>query len=157
MKLFSAFVAVYLLVASATPSDAGTRTDDRDSGFLQAGVDSSSNYKQGVVKPIDQTDASSTDSPAQTNPGQTNSGYSDPAESTNGSQEQGLPALKGKCTLAGDYVNDTDVIKFKGTTTFGTKLWSGPLVMVKGNNLTVTGPVTEGASFTRGGYKHRRR
>ncbi|KAE9048183.1 hypothetical protein PR003_g785 [Phytophthora rubi] len=170
MKLFSAFFAVYLLVASATPSDAGTRTDDHDSGFLQAGVGSSSNYKQGVVKPIDQTDASSTDF-AQTNPGQTNSGYSDPAESINGSQEQGLPALKGKCTLAGDYVNDTDVsecdtitidslrvpagvllnltqlqdnatVKFQGTTTFGTKLWSGPLVMVKGNNLTVTGPGT---------------
>ncbi|CAI5733544.1 unnamed protein product [Hyaloperonospora brassicae] len=31
------------------------------------------------------------------------------------------------------------VIEFKGTTTFGTKMWAGPLVMVSGTDLTVKG------------------
>ncbi|CAK4669684.1 hypothetical protein AeMF1_018649 [Aphanomyces euteiches] len=75
------------------------------------------------------------------------------------------------CTLSGTYVNGTDVstcanvvisslqvpagvtldltklkdgatVTFTGTTTFGTKLWEGPLVRLTGNNLKVTGPGT---------------
>ncbi|GMF34504.1 unnamed protein product [Phytophthora lilii] len=75
------------------------------------------------------------------------------------------------CTLTGNYTEGTDVsqcstividslsvpagvmldltnvsdgasIKFEGMTTFGPKLWDGPLVKLKGNSLTVTGPGT---------------
>ncbi|CAK4622144.1 hypothetical protein AeMF1_006993 [Aphanomyces euteiches] len=75
------------------------------------------------------------------------------------------------CTLTGTYVNGTDVsscanlvisslqvpagvtlnltklqdgatVTFTGTTTFGTKLWDGPLIMLRGTNLKVNGPGT---------------
>ncbi|KAH7489256.1 hypothetical protein KRP22_011354 [Phytophthora ramorum] len=75
------------------------------------------------------------------------------------------------CTLSGNYTQGTDVsqcgtivvdslsvpagvmldltnvtdganIKFQGTTTFGQMKWDGPLVKLKGNHLTVTGPGT---------------
>ncbi|GMF34502.1 unnamed protein product [Phytophthora lilii] len=75
------------------------------------------------------------------------------------------------CTLTGNYTEGTDVsqcstividslsvpagvtldlsnvtdgasIKFEGTTTFGPKLWDGPLVKLKGNNLSVSGAGT---------------
>ncbi|KAH9121685.1 hypothetical protein AeMF1_006705 [Aphanomyces euteiches] len=75
------------------------------------------------------------------------------------------------CTLSGTYVNTTDLsacstvvvsslsvpagvtldltrlkagatVTFTGTTTFGTALWKGPLVLLSGSNLLVTGPGT---------------
>ncbi|CAK4236210.1 unnamed protein product, partial [Aphanomyces euteiches] len=75
------------------------------------------------------------------------------------------------CTLTGTYVSGTDVsscssvvisslqvpagvtldltklkdgatVTFTGTTTFGTKLWEGPLILLTGTNLKVTGPGT---------------
>ncbi|KAH9105625.1 hypothetical protein AeMF1_018620, partial [Aphanomyces euteiches] len=75
------------------------------------------------------------------------------------------------CTLSGTYVSGTDVsscssvvisslqvpagvtldltklkdgatVTFTGTTTFGTKLWEGPLILLRGTNLKVTGPGT---------------
>ncbi|CAK5021485.1 unnamed protein product [Aphanomyces euteiches] len=66
------------------------------------------------------------------------------------------------CTLSGTYVSGTDVsscssvvisslqvplkdgatVTFTGTTTFGTKLWDGPLILLTGTNLKVTGPGT---------------
>nr|KAE8930318.1 hypothetical protein PF009_g19587 [Phytophthora fragariae] len=43
-----------------------------------------------------------------------------------------------------DLTNVTDGanIKFKGTTTFGQKLWDGPFLKLRGNNLSLTGPGT---------------
>ncbi|EGZ09936.1 polygalacturonase, partial [Phytophthora sojae] len=169
---FLRLFAVSLLVASTTIIDAGTNN------LPQVQVDSSSDYKQGEVMPADQTAASSAEvsqeSPTQGNPSQTNSGNYDPAQHSGSygeSQKQTPPVFTGKCTLTGDYVNNTDVsacntividslrvpagvqlnltqlqdnakIKFQGTSTFGPKLWSGPLVKVRGNNITVTGPGT---------------
>ncbi|CAK4340453.1 unnamed protein product [Aphanomyces euteiches] len=75
------------------------------------------------------------------------------------------------CTLSGTYVSGTDIssctsvvisslqvpagvtldltklkdsatVTFTGTTTFGTKLWEGPLILLTGTNLKVTGPGT---------------
>ncbi|KAH9097416.1 hypothetical protein LEN26_017031 [Aphanomyces euteiches] len=60
------------------------------------------------------------------------------------------------CTLTGTYTNSNGLsacasvvtsslnagatVTFTGTTTFGTKLWEGPLVHLTGTNLKVTGP-----------------
>ncbi|KAH9089465.1 hypothetical protein LEN26_019138 [Aphanomyces euteiches] len=80
-------------------------------------------------------------------------------------------AAQASCTLTGTYVSGADVstcstvvissltvpagvtldltnlkdgatVSFTGTTTFGTKLWGGPLVLLSGTNLKVTGPGT---------------
>ncbi|KAH9084253.1 hypothetical protein Ae201684P_020502 [Aphanomyces euteiches] len=39
-------------------------------------------------------------------------------------------------------LKDGAAVSFTGTTTFGTKLWEGPLVLLTGTNLQVTGPGT---------------
>ncbi|EGZ29425.1 polygalacturonase [Phytophthora sojae] len=188
MKLFSAIFAVSLLVASTTIADAGgnaLQSDNCDSGFPKTSVDSSGKQGVHIVQSGggDQTGSSSTDasqnnpgqeSPSQDNPDQNNPGQNTPDQnstSSDGSQTQTPPVLKGDCILTGDYINNTDVrkcdsiivdslrvppgvtlnltklqdnakVSFKGTSTFGTKLWDGPLVKLQGNNLTVTGPGT---------------
>ena len=83
-------------------------------------------------------------------------------------QQSSSPVSSNACILTGTYKQGTDisacssitvdslrvppgvtldltktkrgaVIEFKGTTTFGTKMWAGPLVMVSGTDLTVKG------------------
>ncbi|ETP04672.1 hypothetical protein F441_18612 [Phytophthora nicotianae CJ01A1] len=184
MKFFSSVFAVSLLVTSALTIDAGTTTQvsaNRDTGFSQTGERSSTNGKHGVplIKSgFSHAESSGTDTsqsnPGQTNPDQNNPGQYTPdqnATSSDGSQEQTPPVLKGDCILTGVYINNTDVsecrsilvdslqvpagvmlnltnlhnntrISFHGTTTFGKMLWAGPLVELQGNNLTVTGPGT---------------
>ncbi|CAK4310737.1 unnamed protein product, partial [Aphanomyces euteiches] len=39
-------------------------------------------------------------------------------------------------------LKDGATVTFTGTTTFGTKLWDGPLILLTGTNLKVTGPGT---------------
>ncbi|KAL3657395.1 hypothetical protein V7S43_017714 [Phytophthora oleae] len=182
MKFFSSVFAVSLLVASALTVDAGATTqvsDNCDTGFSQTGERSKSNGgKQGV--PNTKTGFSQTgsdasqgnpnqDNPDQNNPGQTTLDQNAP--SSDGSEGQIPPVLKGDCLLTGDYINNTDVrkchnivvdnlrvpagvtlnftkiqdnatVSFRGTTTFGQMLWDGPLVKLQGNNLTITGPGT---------------
>ncbi|KAG4047290.1 hypothetical protein JG687_00018519 [Phytophthora cactorum] len=187
MKFFSSVFAVSLLVASALTIDAGTTTqvsDNCDTGFSQTGERSSTYGKQGV--PIAKSGFSLAGSsntgqnnndqsnPDQNNPDQNNPGQNTPdqnATSSDGSQEQTAPVLKGDCILTGVYINNTDVrkcdsiivdslqvpagvtlnftklkdnasVSFQGTSTFGQMLWDGPLVKLQGNNLTVTGPGT---------------
>ncbi|KAG3168440.1 hypothetical protein PC128_g19396 [Phytophthora cactorum] len=177
MKFFSSVFAVSLLVASALTIDAGTTTqvsDNCDTGFSQTGERSSTYGKQGV--PIAKSGFSLAGS---SNTGQNNNDQSNPdqnnpdqnATSSDGSQEQTAPVLKGDCILTGVYINNTDVsecqtilvdslqvpagvmlnltklqnntrISFHGTSTFGKMLWAGPLIELQGNNLTVTGPGT---------------
>ncbi|GMF51664.1 unnamed protein product [Phytophthora fragariaefolia] len=174
LSLSSAIFAASLLVASTTIADAGSTNmlpDNCDSGLSQHGNDTGSSGKQGVhitQSGGDQAGSSSAN-PSQSNPSQDIPNQN--STSTDGSQTQTPPALKGDCILTGDYVNNTDVTKcdsivvdslrvtagvtlnltklqdntkvsFKGTSTFGTKLWDGPLVKLQGNNLAVTGPGT---------------
>lgn len=168
MKLFSAIFAVSLLVASTTIADAGgnaLQSDNCDSGFPKTSVDSSGKQGVHIVQSGggDQTGSSSTDasqnnpgqeSPSQDNPDQNNPGQNTPDQnstSSDGSQTQTPPVLKGDCILTGDYINNTDVrkcdsiivdslrvppgvtlnltklqdnakVSFKGTSTFGTKV-----------------------------------
>ncbi|KAG7376953.1 hypothetical protein PHYPSEUDO_012378 [Phytophthora pseudosyringae] len=168
MKFFSSVFAVSLLVASALTVDAGANTQvfaNGDTGFSQTGG------KQGVSTTksgFSQTGSSSTGA-SQGNPGQDSPDQN--TTSSDGSLGQLPPVLKGDCVLTGDYVNNTDVsgcssilveslrvpagvtlkliklqekisISFRGTTTFGTKMWGGPLVYLQGSGLTVTGPGT---------------
>ncbi|EGZ15263.1 polygalacturonase [Phytophthora sojae] len=93
-------------------------------------------------------------------------------EEQNDAKQQDNSALDdSSCTLTGTYVAGTNVthcssilidslsvpagvmldltnvtagtnIKFQGTTTFGPKKWEGPLIKLKGKDLTVTGPGT---------------
>nr|AAN05460.1 polygalacturonase [Phytophthora cinnamomi] len=212
MKLFSTIFAVSLLVVSTAIADAGSnvlQSDNCDPGF--SGTDSSSSGKEGVhivqSGGSDQSGSSNTnasqnnpgqDNPNQDNPGQNNPGQNTPDQnnpgqntpdqnstSTDGSQTQEPPVLRGDCILTGDYINNTDVrkcdsivvdslrvpagvtlnltklqdnakVSFKGTSTFGPKLWDGPLVKLQGNNLTVTGPGTldgQGAYYWPQGQK----
>ncbi|CAK4421756.1 unnamed protein product [Aphanomyces euteiches] len=51
-------------------------------------------------------------------------------------------------------LKDGATVSFTGTTTFGTKLWEGPLVLLTGTNLKVTGPGTldgQGACYWKQG------
>ncbi|KAG6951253.1 hypothetical protein JG687_00013730 [Phytophthora cactorum] len=115
MKFFSSVFAVSLLVASALTIDAGTTTqvsDNCDTGFSQTGERSSTYGKQGV--PIAKSGFSLAGS---SNTGQNNNDQSNPdqnnpdqnATSSDGSQEQTAPVLKGDCILTGVYINNTDV------------------------------------------------
>ncbi|KAG7376952.1 hypothetical protein PHYPSEUDO_012377 [Phytophthora pseudosyringae] len=184
MKFFSSVFAVSLLVASALTVDAGVNiqvSDNCDTGFYQTSERSTTNGKQGVPtakSDFSQTGSSSTDvsqgNPGQGSPEQNNPGQSTPDQNTtssDGSEGQLPPVLKGDCILTGDYINNTNVrkchsiivdslrvpagvtlnftklqdnaiVSFQGTTTFGQMLWDGPLVKLQGNNLTVTGPGT---------------
>ena len=48
-------------------------------------------------------------------------------------------SVPGGVTLDMSRAKKGAIIEFKGTTTFGTQLWNGPLVMVSGTDLTVKG------------------
>ncbi|ETO59163.1 hypothetical protein F444_22462, partial [Phytophthora nicotianae P1976] len=122
MKFFSSVFAVSLLVTSALTIDAGATTQvsaNCDTGFSQTGERSSTNGKHGVplIKSgFSHAGSSGTDTsqsnPGQTNPDQNNPGQYTPdqnATSSDGSQEQTPPVLKGDCILTGVYINNTDV------------------------------------------------
>ncbi|KAG2997670.1 hypothetical protein PC119_g17622 [Phytophthora cactorum] len=120
MKFFSSVFAVSLLVASALTIDAGTTTqvsDNCDTGFSQTGERSSTYGKQGV--PIAKSGFSLAGSsntgqnnndqsnPDQNNPDQNNPGQNTPdqnATSSDGSQEQTTPVLKGYLYLRANAV-----------------------------------------------------
>eukprot|EP00644_Phytophthora_capsici_P000597 jgi/Phyca11/130384/e_gw1.93.29.1 len=138
MKLFtSTIAALVLLAAIANGDDVGQSEIDQQT----------QEYQVGQVSPASQVGQDSPD------------------------QESPVQQDDGTCTLSGTYVNGTDVsqcssiiidslsvpagvmldltnvtegasIKFQGTTTFGPKLWEGPLIKLTGKDLTVSGPGT---------------
>nr|ABV82743.1 endopolygalacturonase 10 [Phytophthora nicotianae] len=137
MKIFAhSFAVVALLVAAVNGFDVYQNDYTQQSEASEV----------GQVSPASQV---SDDSPSQV----------DPVQQDNG------------CTLSGSYVQGTNVshcntviidslsvpagvtldlsnltsgahIQFQGTTTFGQKLWDGPLLKLKGTVLSVTGPGT---------------
>ncbi|KAG6615599.1 polygalacturonase [Phytophthora cinnamomi] len=159
MKAFSALITVLLLIANTTIAEAA-----RGIPYVPAGAASGLSYKHGVSIA---GSSSAAKNPSVENYPDQNASF----EGSDRPQNQTPPALEGACTLTGDYINNTDVSKcdtiivdslrvpagvmlnltnlqdntkvsFQGTSTFGPKLWSGPLVNLKGNNITVTGPGT---------------